>query len=148
MEETNKRTIDSSSQEIENNDAKKVKLDVESSVESSTVESSSNNEVSMTSVEESSSVEPSNTEVTETSNVESSTITTATEETQETNNEGEDKEEQTEFKIKIEKLPQYINIPDLRKIFQKYELRFWKCKTNLKWDFAFASFKVILFSII
>ncbi|OUM57258.1 hypothetical protein PIROE2DRAFT_17812, partial [Piromyces sp. E2] len=147
MEETNKRSIDSSSQEIENSDAKKVKLDVESSIENSTVEgstvdSSSNNEVSISSIEESSSVEASTTEVTETSNTVESTITTATEETQETNNEEEDnKEEQTEFKIKIEKLPQYINIPDLRKIFQKYELRFWKCKTNLKWDFAFASFK-------
>ncbi|ORX52878.1 S-adenosyl-L-methionine-dependent methyltransferase [Piromyces finnis] len=129
MEETNKRILDNSSPEVENNDAKKVKIDVESSVENS-----SNNEVSMTNVEESSSVEASNTEVTEASNTVETTI-------EETDNNEEDKEQQTEFKIKIEKLPQYINIPDLRKIFQKYELRFWKCKTNLKWDFAFASFK-------
>jgi len=109
----------------------------------------------MTSLEESSSVETSTvTEITENSTVKSSAVTPETiieEKEDSDNNENNDNKEdndkkeetevQTEFKIKIEKLPQYINIPDLRKIFQKYELRFWKCKTNLKWDFAFASFK-------
>ncbi|ORX71692.1 Trm2 tRNA methyltransferase 2-like protein A [Anaeromyces robustus] len=141
MEDNNKRSIDTT-QEIENvENNKKVKINDEpSSVE----ESSSVNEVSMTSLEESSSVEVSTTNVTEDSSTVDNTKEETNTENENNNNNNEDnssKEKQTEFKIKIEKLPQYINIPDLRKIFQKYELRFWKCKTNLKWDFAFASFK-------
>eukprot|EP00833_Pecoramyces_ruminatium_P016635 jgi/Orpsp1_1/1190667/evm.model.d7180000080394.1 len=138
MEDNNKRSIDTTSQEIDNGNNKKVKIDDQQIEESN---DNSNNEISISSVEDSSSLEASTTtEVTENKNiVEDSTATTET--NNEENETNDNQEEQTEFKIKIEKLPQYINIPDLRKIFQKYELRFWKCKTNLKWDFAFASFK-------